>query len=165
MEKLFITPGLKLFEIIKAYPELEDVINSIIPAIQKITIQTIKENIYKTSTLDVVAKSANLEIGYIINLLREKVGQNIMINNNNEAPIWAIEENANHIIDAKPIIAAGEHPLTLFMETTDNMKDGEVILLITPFMPMPLIEKASAKGLINWTEKKSETDFFNYFKK
>jgi hypothetical protein len=49
-------------------------------------------------------------------------------------------------LDIRPLIAAGESPFEKIMTAKDALRPGETLLLITPFLPSPLIEKLQSEG-------------------
>ena len=44
------------------------------------------------------------------------------------------------ILDVRPLLKTGEEPFSAIRKTVDALKPGETLLLITPFLPSPLIE-------------------------
>ncbi len=64
------------------------------------------------------------------------------------APSWASAPAARHTLDARPMIAAGEHPAGQVMALLDEMQPGEVLQLLTPFVPVPLIERVKRRGCL-----------------
>lgn len=61
-------------------------------------------------------------------------------------PTWAVAPAARHTLDARPMIAAGEHPAAQVMALLEAIKDEEVLELLTPFVPEPLIERVRGRG-------------------
>jgi uncharacterized protein (DUF2249 family) len=49
-------------------------------------------------------------------------------------------------LDVRPLIARGEEPFQEIMSVVANLTAGESLLLVTPFLPSPLIEKLKADG-------------------
>jgi uncharacterized protein (DUF2249 family) len=49
-------------------------------------------------------------------------------------------------IDARPIIAAGRHPIDEVMASLQALGPGEALALLTPFVPAPLVEKLAVAG-------------------
>jgi len=78
------------------------------------------------------------------------------------APEWFDFGKIIESLDAREMIAKGEHPLTAVIEKGEAMKEGDIFELITPFQPMPLIEKMKAKGFDCFTEKVDATTFKNF---
>lgn len=81
-----------------------------------------------------------------------------------ERPTWLQEEKITISLDARPIIAAGEHPLERVLREAGNLNPGEIFEIITPFPPMPMIEKMTAAGFDSFSEQ-VEGVFHTYFLK
>jgi uncharacterized protein (DUF2249 family) len=69
-----------------------------------------------------------------------------------EKPIWLDKANIKITLDARPILASGEHPIERVMREAGDLNPGEIYEIITPFHPMPMIEKLNAKGFENYSE-------------
>jgi uncharacterized protein (DUF2249 family) len=59
-------------------------------------------------------------------------------------PAWGADPVRT--IDARPIIAAGRHPIEEVMASLQALGPGQSLALLTPFVPAPLLEKLSASG-------------------
>ncbi len=81
-----------------------------------------------------------------------------------ERPTWLHEEKITISLDARPIIAAGEHPLERVMQESETLNPGEIFEIITPFPPMPMIEKMAAAGFETHSEQ-TEGLYHTYFRK
>jgi len=79
-----------------------------------------------------------------------------------EKPTWLTKENIVEILDARPILATGEHPLERVMRDTGNLNSGEIYEIITPFSPIPMIEKMEAEGFESFSEQSNGT-FLTFF--
>lgn len=55
-------------------------------------------------------------------------------------------------LDVRPILANGEEPLALILETAESTPIGEPLLLIAPFEPVPLYGMLGARGFEHTTE-------------
>lgn len=49
-------------------------------------------------------------------------------------------------VDARPIIAAGEEPFETIMAAAASLTDGEDLVVLAPFEPVPLEGVLSAQG-------------------
>jgi hypothetical protein len=49
-------------------------------------------------------------------------------------------------LDVRPLIARGEEPFQRIMSTVASLAAEESLMLLTPFLPSPLIEKLRADG-------------------
>ena len=61
------------------------------------------------------------------------------------------------------MLQAGQHPLAEAVKITSGMKPGQVFELITPFKPMPLIEKIREIGFSAYVESVSDSEIHTYF--
>ena len=81
-----------------------------------------------------------------------------------QRPDWFSEEKIVERLDARPILASGEHPLERVLQEAGNLNPGEIFEIITPFPPMPMIEKMATAGFETHSEQ-TEGLFHTYFKK
>lgn len=51
-----------------------------------------------------------------------------------------------HTLDARPLIARGEEPFRRIMTAVAALAPGDTFVLISPFVPAPLIERLRAEG-------------------
>ena len=82
-----------------------------------------------------------------------------------QKPTWLDKEKIKITLDARPILASGEHPLERVLREADSLNPGEIYEIITPFPPMPMIEKLTALGFENYSETDDAGLFHNFFKK
>ena len=78
-------------------------------------------------------------------------------------PDWFDRTKIKITLDARPLIALGEHPLQRVMEECATLQPGEIYEIITPFSPMPMIEKLTALGYKSHMEPESNGLFYTYF--
>jgi hypothetical protein len=108
---------------------------------------------------------------YFINTLQDAAGQNpnneIMTTNNDlfAKPAWFASEKITESLDAREMLQAGLHPLAEVIKRTSEITPGCIFELITPFAPMPLIEKVKANGFEAWSVEVSDSEIHTYFYK
>lgn len=83
----------------------------------------------------------------------------------NIAPEWFNAEKVANTYDARELLSGGGHPVEKVLADLADFKSGDIYLLITPFLPAPLLEKVKAQGFEYWTKNESDTEFRNYFYK
>jgi len=66
-------------------------------------------------------------------------------------PPWATASAVARTLDARQMIAAGEHPAGQVMALLAELARGEVLELVAPFIPEPLIERVRASGYLSHT--------------
>jgi uncharacterized protein (DUF2249 family) len=59
-------------------------------------------------------------------------------------------------LDMRPVIARGDPPFPVIMEAVASLGAAEDLLLITPFLPSPLIEKLQSEGFQARPERRSD---------
>jgi len=82
-----------------------------------------------------------------------------------ETPEWLDKTKIKITLDARPILAAGEHPLQRVIEESSRLLPGEIYEIITPFPAMPMIEKLTASGFESFSETDSGGMFHTYFRR
>jgi uncharacterized protein (DUF2249 family) len=82
-----------------------------------------------------------------------------------ETPNWFNKAKIKISLDARAILARGEHPLERVLQESETLKPGEIYEIITPFPPMPMIEKLNAKGFESFSEKDDEGVYHTCFLK
>jgi hypothetical protein len=171
MSKLQITPETRIGEFLENYPEHEELLISLSPAFGKLKNPVLRRTIGRVATFQQVAVVGNIPLETIINSLRKAAGQNqteeIMSTNNNlnEEPSWFDVSKISGVLDAREMLQAGQHPLAEVINRTAEMQSGQIFELITPFTPMPLIEKVTDKGFSAYVQIVSDAEIRSYFHK
>jgi uncharacterized protein (DUF2249 family) len=80
-----------------------------------------------------------------------------------EKPTWLNRAKISITLDARPILASGEHPLERVLSETATLKPGEICEILTPFPPMPMIQKLNDAGFESFTEQDNAGVFHTYF--
>jgi uncharacterized protein (DUF2249 family) len=80
-----------------------------------------------------------------------------------ETPTWFDRAKISSTLDARPILATGEHPLERVLSETATLGPGEIYEIITPFPPIPMIEKMEALGFGSHSERDGSGLFHTYF--
>ena len=76
-----------------------------------------------------------------------------------------MEPRKTHTLDLRPIIAAGQEPFTRIMAAVAGVEVGETLLLVTPFLPSPLIEKLQSEGFSARPERRSDGSWQTAFRR
>ena len=76
------------------------------------------------------------------------------------------EESASRktrTLDVRPLLANGEHPLQKIMETIATLGPADELVLLTPFLPSPLIEKLGSEGFHARPARRSDGTWETHF--
>lgn len=156
-------------QLIEAYPHLEEILIREVPAFSKLKNPILRKTVARITTLQQAAIVGQIEVDFLINLLRKEVGQenvNIESESNKQKISETVQVNPADIfrtLDAKPMLDAGEHPVAQVMEDLKQMPQGKIYVLHAPFIPAPLIDKASSLGFKHWLDQNGSDNWTVYF--
>jgi len=168
-EILIITPKTKVLQLIEAYPKLEEVLIGFVPAFKKLNNPVLRKTVAKIATLQQAAAIGNVKVEVLINVLRKEVGQDILSLDgdstyNNQKPNWFDETKISKELDISEMLAAGEHPVNQVIADLRSLSVDSIYKIRAPFIPAPLIDKATSLGFAHWVDQQRDEKFLVYFK-
>lgn len=168
--ELIITPKTKVLQLIESYPQLEDVLIDYVPAFKKLKNPVLRKTVARIATLQQAASIGNVKVEDLINRLRKEVGQDSFSENTNtdynyQKPEWFDKNKITTEFDVREMLSAGEHPVNQVIADLNKVQPGSIYKLIAPFLPAPLIDKASSLQIEHWIVKESKELFIIYFYK
>ncbi|HNS96234.1 MAG TPA: DUF1858 domain-containing protein [Polyangiaceae bacterium] len=170
-ERLLITPDVRVAQLLEVYPELEAVLVSLSPTFQALKNPVLRRTVAKVATLRQVASVGGIGLGILINRLREAVGQEQQPTDAQPqqeplpAPPWANPEQVTASFDARPLLDAGGHPMQPVLSALNQLAPGQVYLLITPFVPAPLVDMAEKKGYATYSDVRGDELVHTFFRR
>lgn len=172
MEKLIITPKTKIYDLLEAYPDLEDSLISAAPQFKKLKNPILRKTIARVTNLSQAAAVGNLKVEELVNILREKAGQSGLedleddkLSYIHEKPAWHSAASIVHTIDIRDMLNAGEQPVHEVLSAIKNLKNNQILETLAPFLPAPLIDKATGLGYKYWILENGDEEFRVYFSK
>ena len=166
---LLITPQTRVGELLETYPHLEPLLLEIAPAFRKIKNPILRKTVGKVATLQQASAIGNVPISQIINILRAEVGQEMFQDKqisgdiNYEEPDWFDLEKVAVTFDATPLINAGKNPMQEVFSHLEKTGKAKLYLLITPFVPAPIIELIGKKGYAHYCVQLEQESWNTYF--
>lgn len=167
---LDINANTKIGALLEAYPHLEDVLLSLSPSFAKLKNPVLRKTVGRIASLRQAAEIGGINIGEMVTMLRKAAGMEVVVNNevignmsSFSKPQWLAENNISITFDASDIIDKGGSPMKIILEKADQLQAGEVMLLITPFIPVPIIELLESKGFQCWAHNE-ENSIYTYIK-
>jgi uncharacterized protein (DUF2249 family) len=165
-----INPKTKVMQLIETYPQLEDVLIEYIPAFSKLKNPILRKTVAKVATLQQAAAIGKVKVEDLINRLRKEVGQELLTENtdsgyNTKKPEWFSSDKISEEFDVREMLESGEHPVNQVVSDLKNLEPGNIYKIIAPFIPAPLIDKASSLGYEHWIVEDKENLFLIYFSK
>jgi hypothetical protein len=172
MEQLIITPKTKIHDLLEAYPELEETLILAAPQFKKLKNPVLRKTIARVTTLSQAAIIGSIKVEELVNTLREAAGQQMqehfsgeVASYNFETPDWFSAKAVGGSIDISDMLNAGEQPVHEVLSALKKLKEGEILEIHAPFIPAPLLDKASGLEYKHWINEVAEDEFFVYFLK
>lgn len=167
---LIITPDTKVAELLNAYPQLEEKLIEIVPVFNKLKNPILRRTIAKVTTLRQAAIIGKLQLSGLINKLRKEVHQDEIIlgeqtKGKKEKPNWVKKENVKIEYNAIEDLESGIHPVNKVVKEVQGLSEYELYLLITNFIPAPLISMVEQKGFETFVDQLPDGNYGTYIKK
>lgn len=166
-----ITPDSKLGELLERWPGLEQVLVDLSPHFKALRNPVLRRTVAKIATLRQVSSVSGVALGTLIEALRAGAGLAPAAFSDEPGgapatrPAWASAGAAARTHDARAAIAAGEHPMARVMADLAALGGGDVYLLVTPFVPAPLVDLARGKGFAAWSAVEGEELVRTFFRR
>jgi hypothetical protein len=169
--KLEITPSTTVHELLSSYPELEDTLIGLAPPFKKLKNPFLRRSVAKVANLKHVASVGNLPLDELINTIREEIGQPARPASYEDEdyftskPDWFSAEKVSVSLVEGEAGDIDKMTVVAVLSKAKNLKNGEIIELITTFLPAPGIDRMKAKGYSVWTTKSDDSTIRTYFMK
>lgn len=169
--KLIITPRTKIYDLLEAYPQLEETLINLAPAFKKLQNPVLRKTITRVTSLSQAATIGDMNVGDLVNMLRKEAGQaeiEAVEHQGNqyttEKPGWFKQKRIVRVIDVRNILDEGNQPVHEVLLAVRQLKNKEILGVIAPFLPAPLIDKATGAGHEHWVNEISQDEFRIYFR-
>ncbi len=164
-----ITPDAKLMAVLERWPALEAALLEISPHFRALQNPVLRRTVARVATLRQVSKVSGVPLGTLIERLRAAAGLPPLAvsedagGEQGERPAWASDAAVTRTNDARPAIEAGQHPMAQVMADLAALREDEVYVLLTPFVPAPLVDLARGKGYLSHSVAEGEGQVRTYF--
>ena len=170
MNKIQITPEIKISELLENFPEIEDKLIEIAPPFKKLKNPILRKTLGNVTTLRQASKVSEVSLAVLINELRAAAGQNEIVveeeqKKNTSQPDWVTEYTIKITYDARIDLENGAHPVAKVSKEILTLNEDEIYLLITPFFPGPLVDIINEKGFEVYSDSKSADEVHTFIKK
>lgn len=170
-ENLNIIPSVTVHKLLEAYPELEDVLIAIAPPFKKLKNPFLRRSVAKVATIKHISSVGKVPLVELVNTLRKAVGQTVIsVSCEDEEyfqakPAWFSAEKISVSIDEDRLEDKDKMTLTVILKEAKNIEKGEIIELVTTFLPAPGIDIMKSKGYSVWTTRGEGISIRTYFLK
>jgi hypothetical protein len=166
-----IIPTLTVHELLEAYPDLENVLIGIAPPFKKLKNPILRKTITKVATIRHVAAVGGISLNELISRLRETVGQQpismVFVDEGyfSDRPDWFSIDKVVLSVDESKAENKDEMTLVTILKKSKKVKPGEIIELVTTFLPAPGIATLQSKGYSVYVKKEEGETIKSYFLK
>lgn len=149
--KIKITPSVTVHELLKTYPELEDVLIGIAPPFKKLKNPVLRRTITKVATLKHIASVGGVPLDELLSKLRKAVGQAETSEAFEEQEYlgeqadWFSSDKVVRSVNEADIEDKDKMALSILLIEAKALKSGEIIELVTSFLPAPGIDARKEK--------------------
>jgi TusA-related sulfurtransferase len=170
-ERPEILPSTTVDELLSAYPELEGKLIGIAPPFKKLQNPLLRKSIAKIATIKNISSVGNIPLDELINKLREEVGQSESeVSYEDEMCFtpqssWFSIEKVSISVVEEEVEDKDKMTVVTVLREAKKIQSGEVIELVTTFLPAPGIDTMRSKGYSVWTKKDEGDTIRTYFLK
>jgi hypothetical protein len=153
-----IVSSTKVAALLDRYPELEDVLIGLAPPFKKLRNPLLRKSVAHVASLKQAAAVGGMPVSKLVNALRAAVGQPLIPSENTDEqsayfpaqPDWF---DAAKIIESIEESAADpdKMPVVTILQRGTLLNHGEILELVTTFLPAPGIEILKQKGFRVWS--------------
>ncbi len=171
MGNIEITPSTKVSELLDAYPELEETLIGIAPPFKKLKNPFLRKSVAKVATMKHISVVGGIPLNELISKLRVAVGQqagaDYYVDEDyfSKQPDWFSADRISVSVNEESLKDKDKMTLVTILQEAKNVKKGEIIELVTTFLPAPGIDALKAKGYSAWTRKAEGGLIKSYFLK
>lgn len=153
-----ILPSTKVGALLDRYPELEGILIGLAPPFKKLRNPLLRKGIAKVASLKQAAAVGGVPVIDLINKLRVAVGQEPITSEETSEPISYFSGQPEWFAAAKVVTSIDERaadpnkmPIAAVLQKAARLHAGEMLELVTTFLPAPGIEIMKKKGLRVWS--------------
>jgi hypothetical protein len=168
---LEITPSTKISDLLKAYPELEEVLLATAPPFKKLKNPFLRRGVARVASIRHISSVGNVPLDELVNKLREAVGQPVTDVSYSEEeyfgaqPEWFSADRVAVTIDEDELDDKNKMTLVVIHERSKDVAKGGIIELVTTFLPAPGIDIMKSKGYSTWSREEEDGVVRSYFLK
>ncbi len=171
MGNIEITPSTKVSELLDAYPELEEALIGIAPPFKKLKNPVLRKSVAKVATMKHISAVGGIPLNELINKLRVTVGQQANADYHEDEdyfskqPDWFSADRISLSVNEESLKDKDKMTLVTILQEAKKVKKGEIIELVTTFLPAPGIDTLRSKGYSTWTRKAEDGLIKSFFLK
>jgi hypothetical protein len=170
-DKIRIDPSTRVSDFLDSYPELEDTLIGIAPPFKKLKNPFLRKSVARVATMKHIAAVGGVPLGELIGKLQTATGQMPTDDSFEDEeyystrPDWFVAERISVSVNEETLEDPDKMTLVSILERAKDVKKGDIIELVTTFLPAPGIDTLKGKGYSVWTQKGEDDLTRSYFLK
>ncbi len=168
---LEITPETKVFDLLESHPELEDTLISLAKPFEKLRNPFLRKTVAKMATIKNIASVGGIPLDELISKINGAIGHSdtdVSYTDEEyftEQPPWFSTDKIKACIVENELDDKNKMTLVTVLKEAKKINPGEIIELITDFLPAVGIDIVRAKGYSTWSLKEEENLIKTYLLK
>jgi len=166
-----ILPTTKVAALLEHYPELEAVLIDMAPPFAKLRNPILRKSVAKVASLRQAAAVARIPVEELVNRLRNAVGQEPTTVEDAGAtasyfssrPAWFASSKVVASINEQEGGSDDEMTLNRVARKAKQLRESEILELVTTFLPAPGIDVMRAQGFEAWSVEDESGIIRTYF--
>ncbi len=172
-----IRPDTRVGELLKAHPELLDVLADYAPAFEKLRNPLLRRTLGRFATLAQAASMGDVDLPELLRTLRHAIGEPEapvaelgepaesapLSAATPEPPAWFDEARIEARFDARPLHAEGQNPIAPILQAAKEVPEGGIFYLRNTFEPLPLYDVLDKQGFVPWARQQGPDDWAVFF--
>jgi hypothetical protein len=153
-----ILPSTKVGALLDRYPELEDILIGLAPPFKKLKNPFLRKGVARVASLKHAAAVGGMPVNDLVNKLRAVVGQEAIASEDASRSIAYFSDQPEWFAAARIVASIDERaadpnemPIVAVLQKAAHLQAGEMLELVTTFLPAPGIEIMKKKGLRVWS--------------
>lgn len=153
-----ILPSTKVGALLDRYPELEDVLIGLAPPFKKLRNPLLRKGVARVASLKHAAAVGGMPVNDLVNKLRAAIGQEAISSEDTAGSLSYFSEQPEWFDTARIVTSIDERssdpnqmPIVAVLQKAARLQAGEILELVTTFLPAPGIEIMKGKGLRVWS--------------
>jgi hypothetical protein len=140
------------------YPQLEEILIGLAPPFKKLRNPLLRKGVAKVASLKQAAAVGGMAVEDLVNKLRAAVGQEAITSEDAGKSISYFSDQPEWFTSSKVVISIDESavdqdsmPIVVVLRKAARLRPGEMLELVTTFLPAPGIAIMKRKGLRVWS--------------
>ena len=153
-----ILPSTKVGALLDRYPQLEEILIGLAPPFKKLRNPLVRKGVAKVASLKQAAAVGGLPVEELVNKLRAAVGQEATASEDASGSIAYFSGQPEWFAASRIVLSIDERaadpnkmPIVAVLQKAVRLQAGEMLELVTTFLPAPGIEIMKRKGLRVWS--------------